>query len=308
MKRRDYVAGTLGLLTVGSAGCLRLSSADTRTPTANRTGTEAATQTEAQTRSETASGEPSGDAVPQWASWIPADELESADSSLFSIDVETAAAAFPTEDVERYAINDTRARYGEETEITREVFVEKSSGYAGPYVYFGSFTDEAVLSYWNKRSSDSEYRGFSIISDKIGISNDVVIKNQARDCLDTRYGETAAVGSDDSGWERVLSAAAGSTIVEAQAGDLFELREGTLGSDVQLSARTIDAISTDTASVNCYLLFDSESTASSVVEDERQPLTADITDNGERLVSLEQQGPMVVGTLEGSKFYYGYPW
>lgn len=312
MDRREYVSATVGLLTAGSAGCLRLSSADTVTPTANSTEAVAATQTETQTETAPESGDekenPSAETVPDWAGWIPVSLLEDGATSLFSIDLETAAAAFPEEDIERYGVNDTRTRYGGETEITREVFVEQSGGYVGPYVYFGSFTEEAVLSYWNKRTPDSEYRGFSIISGNLGIGENVVIKNRAHYSLDTKYGETVAVGSAGSGWERLLAATAGSTIIEAQAGDLFELRESTLQSDVQLSARTIDAISTESASVQCYFLFDSESTASSVLQDERRPLTADITDNGETVVSLEQQGPMVVGTLESPKFYYGYPW
>ncbi|MBX0303394.1 hypothetical protein [Haloarcula salinisoli] len=309
MDRREYVAATVGLLTAGSAGCLRLSSADTGTPSANRTAA-AATQTQTGTAPDRGDEETNAraDTVPEWAGWIPASGLQNSGRSLFSIDVETAAASFPSEDIERYEITDTSTRYGGETEVTREVFVENSWGNKGAYVYFGSFTEEAVLSYWNKRSPDSEYRGFAIISDKIGISENVVINNKAYDCLDAKYGDTAALGSRESGWERVLAAAAGSTIIEAQAGDLFELRESTLQSDVQLSARTIDPISTETASVQCYLLFDSASTASSVVQDEQQPLVADITDNGETLVSLEQQGPMVVGTFESPEFYYGYPW
>lgn|GEM_PF-2086871 len=310
MNRRDYLAATVGLLTAGSAGCLRLSSADTETVTANQTAAATQRPQQAQTASEptTETDNPSAETVPEWASWIPADQLIYTDNSLFSIDLETAAAAFPTEDISRYEVNDTKSRYGGETEITREVFVDTSDGNAGPYVYFGSFTEEAVLSYWNKRSPDSEYRDFSIISDKIGIGENVVIKNRAYGCLDAKHGETTALGSRDSGWKRVLSATAGSTIIEAQPGDLFELRESTLQSDVQLSARTIDAISTETASVQCYLLFDSASAASSVVQDERRSLTADITDNGETVVSLEQRGPMVVGTLESPNFYYGYPW
>jgi len=312
MDRRDYLAATVGLLTVGSAGCLRLSSADAGTPTATRTETVAAPRTEQQTGTtperENEKESSPADAVPDWVGWIPASSFEESDRSLFSIDVETAAASFPSEDIERYEITDTSARYGGETEVTREVFVENRWGNKGPYVYFGSFTEEAVLSYWNKRSPDTEYRGFSIISDKIGISENVVINNRAYECLDTRYGDTAALGSRDAGWEQVLSGAAGSTIIEAQPGDLFELRESTLQRDVQLSARTIDAISTETASVQCYLRFDSESAASSVVQDDKQPLVADITDNGETLVSLEQRGPMVVGTFESPKFYYGYPW
>lgn len=312
MDRREYVAATVGLLTAGSAGCLRLSSADTGTPSATRTETVPATRREPQTETTPESGDgkegPRADTVPEWAGWIPANVLEDGSNSLVSIDVETAAASFPSEDIQRYEIIDTSDRYGGETEVTREVFVENRWGNKGPYVYFGSFTEEAVLSYWNKRSPDTEYRGFSIISDKIGISENVVINNRAYDCLDARHGDTAALGSRDSGWEQVLSGAAGSTIIEAQTGDLFELRESTLQSDVQVSARTIDAISTETASVQCYLLFDSASTASSVVQDEQQPLVADITDNGETLVSLEQQGPMVVGTFESPQFYYGYPW
>jgi len=312
MDRRDYVTATVGLLTAGSAGCLRLSSADTGTPTANRTESVAATQTESQTEATPERGDdkegPRADTVPEWAGWIPASGLEDGDRSLYSIDVETAAASFPSEDIERYEITDTSARYGGETEVTREVFVENRWGNKGAYVYFGSFTEEAVLSYWNKRSPDTEYRGFSIISDKIGISENVVINNRAYDCLDAKHGDTPSLGSRDSGWERVLSGASGSTVIEARAGDLFELRESTLQRDVQLSARTIDAISTETARVRCYLLFDSEAAAASVVQDEQQPLTADITDDGETLVSLEQQGPMVVGTFESPKFYYGYPW
>jgi len=293
MDRRTYLAAATGVLAAGSAGCLRLSTDGTGTPTATRraSGSETApadTPTQADTPTESEPDEGTNldislsGSVPEWADWIPADVV--GDAQVTSRDYAHARSTWP-ESALKQPNADLENRYGtveRATEVTGED--QRLS------VYRGTFDTDAILGAFDTTPEETaSYRGFDVIDGNrlLAVRATTLVVARPRASLDARYGGRASLGTTDDSWETLLSAVADSPWLTASTGSPDPLDQDNLSAYVRANA-TGRSYELGTEKSGRYLLFDSAEDAQAVEENDAAELGLELVPESGDLDTLDR--------------------
>ena len=288
---RRALLTALGGAGVGSmAGCLRLSGSGEGT----ETGTDRSTDTDAGGQTDT----PEQTDTPGWGQWIPSDPVVSGGAETFALDVQTARAEFPQAAYEGFDIPDIADRLGiEQSDI--DYFAGTDGSGDSEFVFLtGTFEQDEIRSNFGVSESDTEsYRGYTV-ADGWAWGPDAIITSNYRTVLDTRFGDTQAIGAAGTDWGTLLSVVSAGTLSSVQSGSFTD----SLSVSVPRSGIAIDAASGGGATITAHLLFDSEREAIDALENNEDEVREGAANDEETLESLEQQGKRLVVTISSDTF------
>ena len=299
--RRQYLLALAGSGMAGMAGC---SGGGTDTPTG---GTEASTETAQSTEEETDTSTPTEDddsgsqqsmAVPQWASWIPANLLGSDGSDVVAVDAQQVRSEFPSSSTWYGSIDQFSDSYGVDVADMMDM-LQLDGGGNSVRVVTGTFDPGSVRSHLGFSASDTDsYRDFTVIDDSVAVGESAIVQGQYRTVLDTRFGSTAALGTTDD-WTPLLSTLTDEGVATAQPG--YD-GDASFSTDPLRYGYGISA-GTDGGSVfTAQYLFASESQASTVYDRDQETLSRQFGSNGRTVQRLEQQGRRIVVATEQDTF------
>ncbi|MDS0260160.1 hypothetical protein NDI56_12215 [Haloarcula sp. S1CR25-12] len=306
--RRALLTGLGGAGVGAMAGCLRLGDPEsgTGTATSQSTGTETGTQTESdgetdeQPESSGETGTGGQTDTPAWAQWIPSDPVVSGTAETFALDVQGARAEFPQAEYERYEIQDIADTFGiEQSDIDYLGGMERSDD-SGLVFLTGTFDQDEIRSNLGVSESDTESYQGSTVYDGLAWGPDAIVTSNYQTVLDTRFGGTQSIDAAGTGWETLLSVVSSGTLSGVQSGSFVD----SLSVSVPRSGIAINAASGGGATITAHLMFDSESRAAEVFENNEDEIRADAPDADQTLESLEQQGKRIVFTVSSDTFEF----
>lgn len=294
---RRALLTALGGAGVGSmAGCLRLSGSGegTETGTARSTDTSTAEQTATPEQADTDAQTD----TPAWTQWIPSEPVVSGTAETFALDVQAARAEFPQAAYESFEISDLADRLGIEQSDIDYFAGTDGSGDSGFVFLTGTFEQDEIRSNFGVSESDTEsYRGYTV-ADGWAWGPDAIITSNYQTVLDTRFGDTQAIGAASADWQTLLSVVSAGTLSSVQSGSVVD----SLSVSVPRSGLAIDAASDGGAIITAHLMFDSERKAMDVLDNNEDEIRGGAANDEETLESLEQQGKRLVVTISSDTF------
>jgi hypothetical protein len=279
MDRRRYLSLAGGTSAAALAGCLE-------------------NDDDSEETGDTGNPDENGDAdetqLPGWTDWIPASTVTT-DRRIGVVDPETLRTEFPDRVYSQFQVSTLPEAFGFDPSAMDVVVSVGSQSRTVLEVVIGSFdVDEVLTSIGADAENTDEYGGFRMADEGgLAIGESAIIFGERKASIDTQSGDKTALAQENDDWNRMLRETAGSMVITAEQPPLITTRKPTF--DVSLIATTFNASDGNQVRAGGYYLFDSESTAGDVLDNQRDALVdhfsgqSDVEVNG-----VEQRDSLLV--------------
>ncbi|MEF8882894.1 MAG: hypothetical protein V5A34_10275, partial [Halapricum sp.] len=235
----------------------------------------------------------------------PADTFPDQQAEVVVVDVQQARDQFPADAYAEFNFATIADGYGVSESDFEYLIGLSRSGYSDVTAITGNYDPTAIIDHLGVSDDNVETdHGYQIIAGETAIGESAIIIGSDYDMLvNVRNGETASLGTTDD-WRDLLVAISDGALVSFQQGDaLSEDGQSPLDGDVESSAIEIDSAGGSRARTTMHLMFDSETRAQEVLDNNRQAIIDGATeDNGGSLERIEREGKRIVIVIETETF------
>lgn len=250
------------------------------------------------------SGGDGEDQIPGWTEWVPA-SVVTTDRSVSVVETDTLRTEFPENVYNQFQVSTLSDTFGFDPSAMETVVSVGGQTGTALEVLIGSFdADEVLTAIGVDGDSTSEYGGFQMFDEGgLAIGDSAIIFGEREAAIDTKNGDETAFGRDSDNWSRMLRETAGSTVITADETPLVMTQDPSF--DVEIIATTFDPADGDQIQAGGYYLFDSESTASDVLDTRRDALESHFSGQSDvEINEVEQRDAMLVidGETNASSF------